>query len=65
MGSNYENAQRTIVWLGPDAKDINEKGEFDNKLFSDIDFSFDMFRESYAKSLTPTGESMTSVRHRG
>ncbi|KAH8165119.1 hypothetical protein CIB48_g3122 [Xylaria polymorpha] len=51
MGSNYENAQRTIVWLGPDAKDINEKGEFDNKLFSDIDFSFDMFRESYAKRL--------------
>ncbi|KAI1428688.1 heterokaryon incompatibility protein-domain-containing protein [Xylaria sp. FL1777] len=51
MGSNYENAQRTIVWLGPDANEVDENGDFDTELISNIQIAFDTFRKSNERAL--------------
>ncbi|KAI0413342.1 heterokaryon incompatibility protein-domain-containing protein [Xylaria grammica] len=51
MGSNYENAQSTIVWLGPDANEVDENGEFDSELISNIQIAFDTFRKFNERTL--------------
>ncbi|KAJ8120483.1 hypothetical protein ONZ43_g2817 [Nemania bipapillata] len=45
MGPNYENARRTIVWLGPDANEMDEDEESGGELMKNIQFAFDMFRK--------------------
>ncbi|KAI1738936.1 heterokaryon incompatibility protein-domain-containing protein [Xylaria scruposa] len=54
MGSNYENAQRTIVWLGPDATD----GKSD-ELYSNIKFAFDLFHRFYEQSVSEANDNQS------